>query len=195
MGLCLSYGINGQGKVGVSDTSPPLTSEVHFSGDVTDAELHGHLTGWQGAAVPMCKVVGRAGHKAMSDHDTTMHSKFSFHPLALRQTYDKYLLPESVWCYNLTKISTFREQRIQPCVLCPKRSGREDVYTLTKNQIEFARSQELAELCPWQHEIVTWFHRAKMGLCSHNPNIYSYVCELMPSPTDLYPKLSPNHGF
>ena len=84
---------------------------------------------------------------------------------------NKYLLPESVWCYDLTKFSTFREQRIQPCVLCPKRSGREDVYALTKNQIGFARSQELAELYPWQHEIITWFHRAKMGLCSHNPNI------------------------
>ena len=92
MGLCLSYGINGQGKVGVSDTSPPLTSEVHFSGDVTDAEFRGHLAGWQGAAIPMCKVVGQAAHKTMSDHDTTMHSKFSFHPLALRQTYDQQIL-------------------------------------------------------------------------------------------------------
>ena len=92
MGLCLSYGINGQGKVGVSDTSPTLTSEVHFSGDVIDAEFRGHLAGWQGAAVPMCKVVGQASYKTMSDHDTTMHSKFSFHPLALRQTYDKQIL-------------------------------------------------------------------------------------------------------
>ena len=104
MRLCLSYGINGQGKVGVSDTvtsdtgvsdtgvSDTLTSEVHFSGDVTDAEFCGHLAGWQGAAIPMCKVVGQAAHKTMSDHDTTMHSKFSFHPLALRQTYDKQIL-------------------------------------------------------------------------------------------------------
>ena len=44
---------------------------------------------------------------------------------------------------------------------------------LTKIQIGFARSQELAGPCPWRHEIVTWFHRAKMGLCSHNPNMSS----------------------
>ena len=152
----------GRAKLGSVICPPSLTSEVHFNSDVTDAEFHGHLAGWQGAAVPMCKMVGQAAHESMSNHDTTMHREFSFHPLAFRQTYNKQILATRI-SFDVLFNQNFNFSRAENTTMCSLSEAKQARGRSLKIRSDSPVRTELAELWPWQHEIVTVVSSRKNG--------------------------------
>ena len=157
-----------QGKVGVSDTSPPLTRRC-TSAVVTDAEFRGHLAGWRRPPFLCAKWSAKPLTK-MSDHDTMMHSKFLFHPLALRQTYDKQIL--ATWIslmYNLTKISTFRDREYNRVFFVRSEAGERMFTRSLKFRSDSPVRRNSRDHVQWQHEIVTVVSSRKNGAVFPQP--------------------------